>query len=78
MRLTSLSATVRLTAEAFDQFGKVVPEAGFAWSSEDSRVAAVDNEGLVVATGKGETGIAVTAGAASDTVLVRVTPSSTP
>ena len=72
--LTSISATVGLTAEAFDQFGRIVHGSEFTWSSEDSTVAGVDSEGVVRATGRGETVIAVTAGSAADTVVVRVTP----
>ena len=74
VRLTSLSANVRLTAEAFDQFGGIVPDSDFIWSSEDSTVVEVDNEGLVVATGNGGTLVVVTAGSASDTVVVWVAP----
>ncbi len=74
VRLTSVSATIRLTAEAFDQFGRIVNGSDFTWSSGDSSVAIVNNEGLVLATGNGETVITVAAGPASDSVVVRVTP----
>ena len=50
--LTTLGATVQLTAEAFDENGHAVVEAEFSWESSDVAVATVDAAGLV-------TGVAV-------------------
>lgn len=52
--------TVRLRATARDDEGKPVPGASFRWSSDDTAVAAVDDEGLVtLGASGGTTGVSV-------------------
>ncbi len=65
--------TLRLTARATDANGHPVSGAEFAWSSTDTEVVEVDDEGLVTAAGFGEGTITATSsavtGAAEFTVM---------
>ena len=74
LSLTALEEMVRLTAEAFEATGDVVPGAEFLWSSEDIAIATVDAAGVVTATGRGETTIGVSAGGVSAEAVVSVAP----
>jgi hypothetical protein len=47
--------TAQLEAEARDADGNVVPGSDFAWSSADTNIATVSQEGLVTSTGLGTT-----------------------
>ena len=58
--LTTLGATVQLTAETFDENGHVVAGAGFSWESSDAAVATVDASGLVTAVRGGNATITAT------------------
>ena len=49
----TISDTVRLTAEAFDENGHVVAGAQLAWSSSHATVATVNESGLVRGAGAG-------------------------
>ena len=70
--LAALGDTVRLLAEAADANGNPVAAAGFAWSSSDAGVAAVDASGLVTAAGNGAATITAAAGGVSGGAEVTV------
>ena len=72
--LAALGDTVRLTAEVFDQAGRPLPGAAFAWTSGDTLVARVDSAGLVTAAGGGSATITAASGEASATAAVTVRP----
>ena len=52
--------TLRLAAEATDANGHPVAEADFDWASSDTRVAVVDDAGLVTGVGAGEAEVTAT------------------
>jgi hypothetical protein len=54
VRISGLGRTVQLAAEARDAAGTVIPDASFVWSSEDSNIASVSQEGIVMSTGLGQ------------------------
>ena len=60
--VVALGDTLRLTAEAFDENGHVVPGAAFTWSSSDESVVTVDASGLVRGVGAGRATIAAAVG----------------
>ena len=70
--LTAIGETVQLTATVLD--GNEQPVAGVAvsWTSSDTGVATVDDEGLVTAVGDGSTEITARSGGASASVNVTV------
>ncbi|MDE2772773.1 MAG: putative Ig domain-containing protein [Gemmatimonadota bacterium] len=70
--LTSLGATVRLTAEVRDQNANVMTGVTVGWMSGDTSVATVDATGLVTATGNGTALITAEAGVALGYADVRV------
>ena len=70
--LTSIGATVRLTAEVRDQTGQTMAGATIAWATSDSSVAAVDGSGLVTAAGNGSATITAESGTASGSAAVTV------
>ena len=70
--LTTLGATVQLTAEAFDANGHAVAGAEFSWESSDDAVATVDESGLVTGVSKGVATITARAGDASGSAVVSV------
>ena len=70
--LTALDDTVRLVAEVLDEFGRVIPDAGVAWSSASAAVAAVDSAGLVTALGNGSTTVTATSGEATGSATLTV------
>ena len=74
LTLTALEEMVQLSAKVFEASGDAVPEAAVSWSSEDIAVATVDDEGVVTATGRGETTIAAAAGGVSGLAVVSVAP----
>ena len=59
--LVAFGDTVRLIAEATDANGHAVASSDFIWSSSDTRVAVVDDAGLVIGVGAGEAEVAATA-----------------
>ena len=63
-----LTATLQYTTGATETFTNRV-----AWSSEDSRVASVNNQGIVTAVGPGDVRIRATLNAVSSTASIRVT-----
>ena len=71
-KLLAFEDTVRLSAEAFDANGHTIEDAPFTWTSDDTRVATVDADGLVAATGNGTATITATAGDVSGTATVTV------
>ena len=71
-RLSTLEATVQLSAEVRDQNGQVLAGATVAWASDDAPVATVDASGLVTAVGNGAATITATAGGANGTATVTV------
>ena len=70
--LAALGDTVRLSAEAFDANGHVVPEATFSWTSGDTLVVTVDATGLVTAVGRGSASVTATTGEVFSTAAVTV------
>lgn len=62
--LTSVGATVQVTAEALDKNGNLVVDAFYTWTSTNPSVATVDSDGLVTAVGAGRTQIKAKAGGA--------------
>ncbi len=64
-RLSALGDTVRLSAEAMDANGNAVANAAFAWTSSDTAVATVDENGVVTAVRNGAATITATTGSAS-------------
>ena len=65
--------TLRLSARAFDANGHAVPLAVFTWSSSDTLVATVSQEGLVTGVSAGQAEITAASGSATATALVTVT-----
>ena len=65
--------TLRLSATAFDANGNAVPAAAFDWSSSDTLVASVNQEGLVTGVSAGKAEITAASGSAAATALVTVT-----
>lgn len=65
------SSTV-LAAVLFDEQGKRVPEARFAWTSADTGIAAVGADGVVRGLKVGQTRITAVAGTTSSSALVGV------
>ena len=70
--LVALGDTVRLSAEALDANGHVLPDAAFMWASEDTLVVTVDASGLVTAVGRGSASVAATTGEVSGGATVTV------
>lgn len=73
--LTAVGDTVRFTATATDENGTGVPGVTFAWSSGDTTVATVDEEGLATARAEGEVTVAASAGEAGGQAALTVDPS---
>ena len=71
-QLTSLGATVQLSAEVRDQNGQVMAGAAVSWTSSAAAVATVSATGLVTAAGNGTATITATAGAVSGSATVSV------
>ena len=71
----ALGSTLQLTAEAFDENGDAVAGAEFSWESSDAAVATVDAGGLVTGVAAGMATITASAGEASGSSVVTVTPS---
>ncbi len=70
--LDALGDSVRLTAEARDQNGRVIAGAAVTWSSSDASVATIDASGLVTASGNGQATITARAAPVSGTAAVTV------
>ena len=70
--LMSLGETVQLTAVVLDGNEQPVADAAVTWSSSDTSVATVSNQGLVTAVGNGEARITARSGTASASVPVTV------
>ena len=70
--LWALGDTLRLSAEATDANGHVVPGAEFAWASSDSSVAIVDASGLATAVGNGTAMVTASAGSSSGSAAVTI------
>ncbi len=60
--LTSLRDSVAFIARALDRNGFVIAGTGFTWSSDDSTVVTVDQDGVVIAEGNGYATINASAG----------------
>jgi uncharacterized protein YjdB len=83
----SAGSTVQLAAVAKDASGAVIPGLTVTWSTSNSAVATVDNNGLVTGVGSGSAQITATVGgvlgvadvsvpAASSTATVQVSPAT--
>ncbi len=70
--LFAVADTVQLAAASFDANDNPMPDAEIAWSSGDDAVATVDSDGLVTATGNGDTNITATVGSATGSANVTV------
>ena len=71
-QLTTLDATVQLTAEVRDQNGRAMSGATVTWASSSAAVATVDGSGLMTAVGNGTTMVTATSGEASGSATVTV------
>ena len=60
--LMALGDTVRLSAEALDANGYVVPDTEFTWQSGDTSIVAVDSAALVTAVANGSAEVTASAG----------------
>ncbi|HTR19384.1 MAG TPA: Ig-like domain-containing protein [Gemmatimonadales bacterium] len=67
-----------LLATAFDRAGNVIPTARITWSSNNVKVARVDNNGTVVGVSGGTALIQATAGQRKGSVVVQVTGTAAP
>ena len=64
--------SIQLTAEAFDALGNAIADVAFEWSSSDTTIVTVDQEGWVRARAAGSAEITAAAGAtASGTAMVK-------
>ena len=72
--LVAFGDTVRLAAEATDANGHGVAGSEFSWSSSDTLVARVDNEGLVGSLAEGEVMVAATASDVTGSADLSVVP----
>ena len=72
LTFAALAETAVLTAEVFDQIGRLMEEEPVTWSSTDTAVAAVDGGGMVTAVGNGETVVTADASGATAATVVRV------
>ena len=70
--LTSVGATVQLTATVYDENNDVIEDATVAWESDDTSVATVSTSGLVTAVSRGTTTITATSGDKSKTASITV------
>ena len=70
--LIALGDTLRLSAEAFDANGHLVPGAQFMWGSDDESVVTVDADGLVTAVENGEASVTAAAESAAGSAAVTV------
>lgn len=77
--LTSIGATVQLTASAQHTDSTIASGVSFAWASSDTSVAAVDSTGLVTAVGAGSAQIfAFAEGVESNGASIQVSLAPTP
>ena len=74
--LMSLGETVLLTASVLDANGQAVEDAVISWSSSDTGVATVSNQGLVTTVANGTATITARSGSASATATVTVMENS--
>ena len=70
--LTSVGATVQLSATVYDVNNDVIEDATVAWESDDTSVATVSTSGLVTAVARGTTTITATSGDKSKTASITV------
>ena len=68
----TLGDTLRLSAVVVDANGHAIPGLSVSWSTSSVAVAAIDDEGLLTATGNGTAIVAATALSASGSTLVQV------
>ena len=68
----ALGDTLRLVAEVQDQAGRPLPDEAIMWATSDTRVATVNDSGLVTAAGNGAAMITATSGTLSDEAAVEV------
>ena len=71
--LSTLGATVQLTAEVRDQNAMVMAGVTVTWSSTDTSLATVDQAGLVTAVAAGTAAVTASAGPASASAGITVT-----
>lgn len=78
LTLSPPGTTQQASASVRDQSGQVMQDAPLSWTTADDAVATVDGDGLVTATGGGNTELTATSGSASDTssVVVMEAPSA--
>jgi hypothetical protein len=72
LSFTSTTQALTITAKGFDQKGREMPKAAFAFKSSDPAVATVDELGVVKPVKSGSASIEVASGEKKDTVEVDV------
>ena len=70
-----IGSTLQLTATSRDALGSPVPNQTFGWTVSNPSVATVSGSGVVLGVGRGVTNVTATAGTASVTTELAVTPS---
>ena len=70
--LTAIGQTVQLAATVFDQRNQTVVNAVVTWTSSDSTVTTVSDQGLVTAVKNGTASITARSGNASASIAVTV------
>ena len=68
----ALGQTAALSAEVFDQVGRVMADAAVSWASGDTQVVLVDSAGWATAVAEGTSTITAVAGAVSGAAAVMV------
>lgn len=71
-QLTSIGATVQLTATVLDQRGQPMAGVSVTWGSGNAAVASVDSNGTVTAVANGNASVTATSGSASGSATVTV------
>ncbi len=72
LSFTSAGQTATIIAKVFDSSNREIPTADVTWSSDNTRVAAVNSSGLVTARGPGTTYVRASSGSLSKSVKVSV------
>lgn len=70
----ALGDTIQLTAALKDAHGALIPGVSAAWSSDDPKIASVDQAGTVIARGEGVVNVVVAAGGRIARARIAVRP----
>lgn len=74
VRFDAAGQTARLTAAAWDQYGNLVSDAVFTWSSDEEAVATVAQTGQVTSVGDGTANISASSGGIPASTVAIVAP----